>query len=57
MTLDDMLEEFRSQVRQGLPLNFGTFGLKHSAYAEVVKQEVKEKVIKKRDYMKDVILH
>jgi hypothetical protein len=51
-----MLEAFRSQVRQGLPLDFSAFGLKHSAYAEVVKQEAKEKVIKKRDYMKDVII-
>jgi hypothetical protein len=56
-SVDELLDEFRTQVRMGQPLNFKSFGLQHSQYAELVKIEQKERVIKKKDYMKDIHIH
>lgn len=56
ITLEDMLDEFRSQVRTGQPLNFRNFGLQNSAFADLMKRESVERVVKKKDHMKDVIL-
>jgi hypothetical protein len=42
-SVDELLDEFRTQVRMGQPLNFKSFGLQHSQYAELVKIEQKEK--------------
>ena len=49
-----ILDEFRSQVRQGQPINFRNFGLQNSALADLKKRESMEQVVKKKDYMADV---
>ena len=51
---DILLEEFRSSIKHGQPLNFRNFGLQYSAYAKLLKKESQEKIVKKKDYMKDI---
>jgi len=41
-------------VKDGKSLNFRNFGLQFSAYADLLKRESMEKVVKKKDYMKDI---
>ena len=49
-----LLDEFRSQVKQGQPINFRNFGLQNSALADLKKRESMEQIVKKKDYMADV---
>jgi hypothetical protein len=51
---DLLLEEFRTQVRQGQAINFRNFGLQNSALADLQKRESVEQITKKKDYMADI---